>query len=142
MPYTRSSNIWRALVVKVRATSPLYASLTGGIHRGLAPEKTEYPLAVYTPVASPYEDTFGGDTRLIVGVCDVVILSRNSVEADNLDQSMADALDGAELTVTGQSTLICRRINDLDLEPEFDDEGKKVYPVGGTYEIWTDQQPT
>lgn len=142
MPYTRSSNITRALVQFMRAQTGLYAALTGGIHKGVAPEKFDYPMGVYRIVASPYEDDFGGDTRMIVAAVDVVFYSRNPVDADDVDQSWAEVLDGAELTVTGQTTLICRRTNDLDLDPELDAEGKKVYPVGGTYEIWTDQSPT
>lgn len=142
MPYTRSSNITRALVQFMRAQTGLYATLTGGIHKGVAPEKTAYPFGAYTVVAAPYEDDFGGDTRIILVAVDVVFYSRNPVEADNFDQSWTEVLDGAELTVEGQTTLICRRTHDLDLPPERDEEGKKVYPVGGTYEIWTDQSPT
>jgi len=74
---------------------------------------------------------------MIVTVVDVVIISRNVVEAGTLDESMSDTLDGASLTPTGQTSLICRRISDLRLAPDVDEEGLKVYGVGGTYEIWT-----
>lgn len=134
---TTSASVFQALVQAVRANSSLYASLIGGIHEGFAPEKITYPMASYTPVTMPYEDQWG--SRMIITVVDVVIVSRSQVEASNLDQSMADTLDGASLTPSGQTSLICRRINDLRLAPDVDDEGQKVYGVGGTYEIWTGQ---
>jgi len=136
MPGT-SHSVLQALVQAVRANSSLYASLIGGIHEGFAPEKITYPMASYNQVTAPYEDQWGA--RTIVTVVDVLIVSRNSVEAGNLDESMSDTLDGSSLTPTGQTSLICRRINDLRLAPDVDEEGQKVYAVGGTYEIWTDQ---
>lgn len=136
MPST-SAAVFQALVQTIRADGSLYASLNGGVHEGFAPEKITYPMATYTPVTMPYEDQWGA--RTIVTVVDVVIISRSVVEASNLDESMSDTLDGASLTPTGQTSLICRRINDLRLAPDVDEEGQKVYGVGGTYEIWTDQ---
>jgi len=44
-----------------------------------------------------------------------------------------------QLTVDDMSTLICRRIADIPAAPDVDAEGKLIYQVGGTYEIWTDQ---
>lgn len=132
-----SAPVFQALVQAVRANSSLYASLIGGIHEGFAPERVDYPFAVYTPVTSPYEDQWG--SRMIITVVDVVVVSRNQVEASNLDQSMAVTLDGASLTPSGLTSLICRRIDDLRLAPDVDEEGHKVYAVGGTYEVWTGQ---
>jgi len=132
-----SASVFQALVQAVRANGSLYASLKGGIHEGFSPEKIEYPMAAYTPVTIPYEDQWGA--RTIITVVDIVIISRSVVEASNLDESLSATLDGASLTPTGQTSLICRRINDLRLAPDVDEEGQKVYAVGGTYEIWTDQ---
>jgi hypothetical protein len=129
--------VFQALVQTVRANGSLYASLKGGIHEGFAAEKIIYPMAVYTPVTMPYEDQWGA--RTIITVVDISIISRSQVEASNLDQSMSETLDGASLTPTGQTSLICRRIADLRLAPDVDEEGQKVYGVGGSYEIWTDQ---
>lgn len=134
---TSSAAIFRALVQAVRANGSLYSSLTGGIHEGFAPEKIDYPMAVMTPVAMPYEDQWG--SRMIVAVVDISIISRNVVDASNVDESMLDTLDGASLTPDGQTSLICMRVADLRLPPDVDEEGLKVYGVGGTYEIWTDQ---
>ena len=127
--------IRQALVRAVRAASA-YSSLNG-IFNGFAPEETEYPFATYNEIAAPYEDAWG--SRMIITAFDVFIFSRSEVEAGDLDQSLADALDGAQLTVEDQTALICRRVNDIPIGPDLDEEGKKVYQVGGTYEIWTDQ---
>jgi hypothetical protein len=48
------------------------------------------------------------------------------------------ALDDASLEVDGQSTLLCHRIADFGGQ-DVDDEGRKIYMVGGTHEVWTDQ---
>jgi len=78
---------------------------------------------------------------MTIALVDLVVYSMSSVEASNLDQSLADQLDGAPLSVEGQSTLICRRVSDIRQVPDADAEGNKVYGVGGSYEIWTDQVP-
>ena len=137
MVFTTSSALWRALVQKVRENAALKASLKGGIHEGFSPEKVDYPFAIYVPVAAPYEDTWG--ERMITAVVDVTIFSRDQVEASNLDQSMLEQLDDAALTPEGQTALICRRIADLRIAPDVDEEGMKVYGVGGSYEIWSGQ---
>jgi hypothetical protein len=134
--HTTSTNIWRAVVQTIRS-SALKAALKGGIHQSFAPEKVPYPFAVYEAVAAPYEDDWGH--RMIIAAFDLFIFSRDPVEADNLDLLAITVLDGASPTVAGQTTLICRRIMDVPMPPDVDEEGKKVYQVGGTYEFWTDQ---
>jgi hypothetical protein len=42
------------------------------------------------------------------------------------------------LPVDGQRDLLCRRQATLPTPPDIDNEGKKVYQAGGSYEIWTD----
>jgi len=134
MPKT-SATIRRAVVQAVRAASA-YSSLKG-IFNGFAPEQTEYPFAVYNQIAAPYEDDW--TNRMTLSAFDIFVYSRNEVEANTLDQALADALDGAQLTVEDQTALICRRVNDIPVSPDVDEEGKKIYQVGATYEIWTDQ---
>jgi len=136
MPKT-SAGIWRGLVQALRSDAAFRTAITGGIHEGIAPEKVDYPFATYSPVAAPYEDDWG--SRMIVAVVDVFVFSENQVTARNGDQTIADALDSAQLTVDDQSTLICRRIADVPASPDVDAEGKLIYQVGGTYEIWTSQ---
>lgn len=140
MAPSTSAMIWQALVAFIRA-SAVDSQLTGGIHKGTAPEKKPYPLAQGDLLPAPYEDTFGRDSRMIVCAVDLVVYSRNSVEADNVDAALAELLDGAALSVTGQDTLICQRVQDLNPGEDYDSEGKAVYGSGGQYEIWTDQKP-
>ena len=88
-------------------------------------------------VVSPYADLWG--SRMIVAVVDVFAFARNPVDANNVDQLILNALDGAALSVDGQVTLICHRVADVGLPPAIDSEGRRVYQVGGSYEVWTDQ---
>jgi hypothetical protein len=142
MPFLTSQNIWRALVATLRSNASLRAALTGGIHEGVAPEAVSYPHCVWTPVVPGLpEDAPSPVTRrsrMYIALADVIVVSRNSVEASNLDQSVNEVLDGASLSVTGQTALICHRVADIRL-PDSDEEGRKVYRVGGSYEIWTHQ---
>lgn len=106
------------------------------LHEGFAPEKTPYPFVTYKQIYGPYIFTWG--SALLRAGFDVKVFAANSVEANNLFALLATELDEAELPVAGQSTLICRRIADLD-DQDADEEGTKIYMVGGTYEILTDQ---
>jgi hypothetical protein len=135
--YLTSQNIWRALVAMLRSNTALRTAVLGGIHEGRAPEKVAYPHLVWTPVV-PGVNEDDWSSRMIVALGDVVIVSRSSVEASNLDQSVADLLDEGVLTVIGQTALICYRTADIRLD-EPDEEGQKVYRIGGSYEIWTNQ---
>ena len=138
MAYLTSQNIWRALVAQIRSNASLKAALKGGIHEGLAPEKVPFPHLVWIPVVTGVnEDTF--DSRMILALGDVLVVSRSSVEASNLDQSVNETLDEVKLDVAGQSSLICYRTADIRL-PDFDEEGRKIYRVGGSYEIVTSQK--
>lgn len=112
-------------------------ALTGKwLFQSFAPEKAPYPFITYQMLPATRSPLWG--SVMFVAWFDVKAFSENSVEAENLDALCAAVLDGADLPVAGQSTLICRRIADLS-SPETDEEGKKVYMAGGTYEVWTDQ---
>lgn len=107
------------------------------LHEDFAPENVPYPLVTATPFPTNPRNYLWGSMMILVRY-DVVAISRNSVEAENLDALIATALDDRALQVAGQSTLICRRVADLR-SSDVDDEGKKVYLIGGTYEVVTDQ---
>jgi len=134
---TTSAPIKRAIVRNARANAPLKAALVGGIHEGFAPAKTAYPFMVYDIVAAPYANLWG--SRVIVTLVDLVVFAEKGVDASNVDQLVLNAFDGAQLTVDGQTTLICRRVADIPGGPDTDSEGKRIYQIGGSYEIWTDQ---
>jgi len=112
-------------------------ALTGNwLHEDFAPEKTKYPFITYQQIYGPLNYLWGS-VMLRAGF-DVKVYSENSVEANNLFALVATVLDEASLVVAGQSTLICRRVGDLN-DSDVDEEGKKIYMVGATYEVWTDQ---
>lgn len=135
MTLSTSANVKQALVVALRANNPLH-SATSGIYEGFAPAKATYPFVVYNMVFAPYDFAWGSAT--LRTAFDIVVFSENSVEANNLDALVIAAINNAEIAVAGQSTLLCRRVADLSSQ-DVDQEGKKVYQVGGTYSIWTDQ---
>ena len=122
-----------ALVARIRASST-YATLTG-VHEGFAPEKADYPFAVFNLVAAPYDYDWSGAT--LIALLDLTAYSRNSVEADNLDLALTAWLNDQSYPVDGQTTLLCRRVATIPNPPDFDNEGEKVYGAGGTYEVWT-----
>lgn len=134
---TTSAAIKRGIVRHARANAPLKAAIVGGIHEGFAPEKVRYPFMVYNLVVSPYAGLWG--SRVIVALVDMSAFAENGVDANNVDQLILDAFDGSQFTVDGQTTLICRRVSDIPSGPDVDSEGKKIYQIGGSYEIWTDQ---
>lgn len=137
MVTSTSAPIKRALVQAMRASQPLMASIRGGIHETVAPRKVKYPFIMYDLVASPYDYTW--DSMMVRAMFDVFVFAVNPVDANNIDALVAAALNEAELTVDGQSTLLCRRVADTPTGPDVDAEGQRIYQIGGTYSIWTDQ---
>lgn len=152
MTVSTSSPIRRAIVKRLRAPGgprsyvfPANDRLGRGgqvlsgkwLHEGFAPEKIDYPFVTHQQwPTTPNVDTWG--SRMLLARFDIKAWSPSSVEADNLDALIATVLDGHTLSVAGQSTLICHRVSDLR-SPDVDEEGTKIYQVGGTYEVWTDQ---
>lgn len=130
------SQIEQAFVARIRANSSIRADLTGGIHEGFAPEKASYPFLVWNLVAGPYDYGWGDVT--LGSLIDAFVFSRSKVQADNLDQAIAAWVSDKDFPVTGQRTLICRRVATVPMPPDVDAEGEKVYQVGGTYLIETD----
>jgi hypothetical protein len=133
---TGTAPIARALVQALRANATLKAALGNEFHEGIAPIGTQYPWLVYGLQYGPMDYAWGSLT--IPSGFHIMVVSRDQVEARNLDQLVVETLHDAALPVDGQSTLFSRRILDLS-SADVDDEGQKVYEVGGIHEIWTDQ---
>lgn len=133
---TTTGAIRRGLVQYLRTSAALKAALTGGIHEGFAPAKASYPFLTYDLIYSPIRRQWGSQQYL--SGFDIRVFSDDSVVANNIDALLLTVLDDAALVVAGQSTLLCHRIADL-ANPDEDEEGRKVYVVGGTYDVWTDQ---
>ncbi len=135
MTISTISPVMRALVAHLRTISELRDGLSG-IHEGLAPDATAWPFLIYQVGNSRYSyDSTGMTLR---GTVAVTVVSDDQVEARNLDSLVMAGLHDAALSVSGQTTLYCRRTGDLS-STDVDDQGKKVYTVGGMYDIWTDQ---
>jgi hypothetical protein len=130
-----SAPIKRALVQQLRSSAALKAEIPGGIHEGFAPDRAQYPFLTYQLVYAPIRRQWGSQ-QYITGF-DLRIFSGDSVEANNVDALVLDVLNDAALVVDGQTTLLCHRVADFSV-PDVDEEGRKVYIVGGTYEVWTD----
>lgn len=137
MTLSTSAHIKQALVATLRANNPLRTAVgSSGIYEGFAPAKATYPFVVYNMVYAPYDFAWG--SAILRTAFDVVAFDENPVEANNLDALVITALNEVEIAVTGQSTLLCRRVADISSQ-DIDQEGKKVYQIGGTYSIWTNQ---
>lgn len=133
---TGTAPIARAIVQTLRANVALKASMTGGFHEGEAPLNSKYPWLVYGLQYGPM--SYGWGSLSIEAGFHLFVFSHDQVEARNLDALVVQTLHDAALNVDGQSTLFSRRILDLS-SVDVDEEGLKVYQVGGVHEIWTDQ---
>lgn len=129
--------IKQGLVRKLRQTPALMAVIRGGIHQSFAPAKVKYPFITYQLVSAPNEFLWGSTE--IHAMFDVFAWAENAVEAENLDSLIADALHDASLEAGEQSVLLCRRISTAPTGPTTDSTGRRIYQIGGTYEIWTTQ---
>lgn len=133
---TGTAPIARALVQTLRSNTALKAGLTGDIHEGEAPPGTRPPWLVYGLQYGPYGYEWGAVS--IESGFRIFIFSRDQVEARNLDRLVVETLHDAALNIDGQTTLLARRVLDMSLT-DVDDEGLKIYQVGGIHEFWTDQ---
>ena len=125
----------QALVQTLRANAALKAAVHG-FHEGIAPQRTEYPYLVYDIAYAPLDYDWTGVVQR--AGFDIFVYGDNSVDAGNIDQLVLDTLHDAALGVTGQTTLYCRRTGSLS-SSDIDETGRRVFQVGGTYEVWTDQ---
>ncbi len=137
MALVTSAPVKRAIVQTLRASPALVAAIAGGIHEGIAPRKVRYPFIAYQLVAAPYNRQWGG--AILEATFDVSVFAENPVDANNIDALVSAALDEAELVMDEQDSMLCRRVADLPTGPDIDAEGRRIYQVGGTYSVWTDQ---
>lgn len=137
MALTTVAPVKRAIVQKLRASPSLVSAIAGGIHEAIAPRKVRYPFIVYQLISAPY--SYDWTAVVIESMFDVSVYAENPVDANNIDALISEALDEAALEIDEQTTLYCRRVADLPTGPDVDSEGKRIYQVGGSYMIWTDQ---
>lgn len=128
--------IKRAIVQALRAHAPLVAALRGGISEGMAPRKVEYPFIVFALVAAPIDRQFDGSQMHTL--FDIGAFAENPVDASNVSALIVEALDDQEISVDGQTLLLCRRVADLPTGAERDSRGRRIFRAGSSYAIWTD----
>lgn len=141
MTVTNVGPVKQAFVRALRDISALKAAVgSDGFHEGIAPPNTEYPIVIYDVAVSRRRYSFDA-APILISTFDVFVISTDQVEAHNLDQLVLLGLQDKVLTFDAgseQSTLYCRRYLDMSFT-NVDDAGKKVYQVGGSYQIWTGQ---
>jgi len=74
---------------------------------------------------------------------EVIVVSDDQVVAHSLDEAILNGLKDVALNTyfepsSGQSTLFFKRVGDTSFAGR-DGEGEKVYQIGGTYVLWSDQ---
>lgn len=126
----------QALVRQLRSNLVLKDGLPGGWSEGVAPEETAYPRGVLALHFAPAEYDWTGMVS-IIGF-DAFVFSKDQGEAASLDQLVFTTLQDAPLVVSGQTTLMCRRVSSLSLV-DTNAAGDIIYQAGGTYEAVTAQ---
>lgn len=143
MATTGIGPVKQALVRALRDSLALKAMVgADGINEGTNPRDSGWPQIVYNVVYSTRE---WDSTRVtMITEVDVWSISDSQVQAHDLDQLVADALEDKVLTFegsSGQTSLLCRRFGDLS-SLDLDGAGNRIYQVGGLYRIWSDQART
>lgn len=143
MATTGVAPVKQALVRALRDNLALKAMVgSDGINESTSPRASDYPFVVYSVVYSYRE--YDATGMMLVTDVDVWSISADQVEAHTLDQLVNDSLEDKNLDIesgTGQTSLFCRRLGDLS-SADVDGTGTRIYRMGGSYRIWTDQQRT
>lgn len=140
--------IKQGVVRRIRSgLTPEWPALRGGIHQSFAPEDKPYPLVTYDVPVDPVvidNGTMADEgTEEIRAVVDIEAWSRSSVEAENLDSLIAGLFASRftpelDALVDGQRVYHLRRIGrSPGSGPAVDDEGRRYFRFGSSYEIWT-----
>ena len=129
--------IKQAVVKALRDNATLKAAVSNEIHESLTPREVGYPYCVYEVLwsARGYDWT---SSQIECGVR-IWIISDDQVEAHNLDALVIEAMQdkALDLSTSGMFALYCRRVGDASMV-DIDDAGKKIYQVGGVFEILAD----
>lgn len=143
MATTGVAPVKQALVRALRDNGALTALVgSDGINEGTEPRKAGYPYVIYSIVYSRRE--WDSTNVTLITEVDIWSISDSQVQAHTLDQLVADALEFVVLDIddiSEQTSLNCQRIGDLS-SVDLDGAGNRVYQMGGSYRIWTDQART
>lgn len=135
-----SGPLKQALYRAMKDNEEIDNAAVGGIHEGF--NNSDKPTAeelfiTYQLVSAPLARFWG--STVLAAAFDIVVRGLDPVDVNRVDALITDELDGSELAVTGLTTLIVRREEELPLPPERTAEGKKIYQNGATYSFWVDR---
>lgn len=126
----------QAILRQLRSNLVLAGQLPGEWSEGFRPQKTGqeqvYPLGIVSLHYAPALYDWTGVVN-ILGM-DVFVFSKDQGEAASLDQLVFTTLQDQRLTVTGQTSLSCRRTSSISLT-DVDAQGQPIFEVGGVWEI-------
>jgi hypothetical protein len=109
----------------------------GGVFNTIAPQGTGTPYVVFKFVSKVDEHSFNGRFADAVYAVKVVTDRPWPKDAEDVDTQIDTLMEDAALSITGFSTIYCRRESDFDLTEEMG--GKFFTHVGGLYRIMADQ---
>lgn len=137
MAVTNIGAVKQAFVRALRDITDLKSAVGNEFHEGISPDGAKYPVVVWSVASSRRSYAWGTPDTLITTIY-VLAYSDDPVVASNLDLLILDGLQDKVLSFdgSGHSTLFCRRLVDLS-SADVDGAGKKVYGVGGSYQLWT-----
>ena len=130
-----------AIFTKLTGASALTALLTGGtagVFESVAPEGEDPPYVVFN-VQSPSTPayTFGAASvkyEDAIFQVKAITEAHSAASAGTIADKIDDALNGATLTITGYTQLLCARVQNIDY-PELAAGGKRFNHRGGLYRV-------
>ena len=124
-------NLTKAIYAKL-AGSALASDIGGRLHKGRAPEGTEYPYVVYMVISDVPEKTFTEDFENVVIQFSLFSATQSSSnEVETMFADLKTLYDECSLTITGSTLLRMKRaIATLMVEDHT------LPPPHGTVEVW------
>jgi hypothetical protein len=109
--------------------APLFATIAGGIHWGLAPaEDTVFPFVILRPLATTPPDINTGDAAIEHRVVRVSIFSTSLDEVTTLLEGAEDELINVDLNLeAGYWMSGEKRADDIQLDPDRANDGSEVW---------------
>lgn len=128
-----------AVFAKLAADSTLTGLLGGtSIYRGLAPENTDPPYVVFSPLSpSTPVRTLGAASvayENAVYVAKVIAAGPSAAAAGTIAARINTVLEGGTLTYTGFTHVRCSREQDIDFE-ELAPGGVRLFHRGAAYRL-------
>jgi hypothetical protein len=130
-------NLDEAVFAKLNVTS-VTNEATGGVFNMIAPQDTPPPYVVFQAM-SKVDDYFSFTGRGGSALYMVKVIDRSSwpKSASDIDTQVDSALQDASLSISGHSSLYCRRESDLYLVEDVN--GVTYQHIGGIYRIIADE---